>query len=128
MIAETLAGVVAPAGPSSPSLSNTKGCSSTYLAMGFVNVRAVTQKRRVPFCILAGRMPYSWTRDLHAAGALGNYTMAGTSKGYRYSTNATQYLYPFGPSGAKSASCSVRRALLMPQIKTGSLYRCGKRT
>ena len=31
---------------------NTKGYSSTYLAMGFANVRAGTQKR--PFCI-AGR-------------------------------------------------------------------------
>ena len=38
---------------------NTKGYSSTYLAMGFANVRAGTQKRRgistrVPFCIQSG--------------------------------------------------------------------------
>ena len=33
-----------------------------------------------------------------------------------------------GPSRAKSASRSLRRALLMPQVNTGSLYRCGKRT
>ena len=32
------------------------------------------------------------------------------------------------PSRAKSASCSLRRAPLMPQVKTGLLYRCGKRT
>ena len=36
-------------GPSMPSLSNTKGYSSTYLAMGFANVRAGTQKRRGVF-------------------------------------------------------------------------------
>ena len=41
------------------SLSNTKWYSSTYLAMGFANVRAGTQKRReintrVPFCIACG--------------------------------------------------------------------------
>ena len=34
-------------GPSMPAL-NTKEYSSTYLAMGFANVRAGTQKRRVP--------------------------------------------------------------------------------
>ena len=33
-----------------------------------------------------------------------------------------------GPSRAKSALCSLRRALLMPQVNTGSLYRCDKRT
>ena len=33
-----------------------------------------------------------------------------------------------GPSRAKSASRSVRRALLTSQIKAGSRYRCGKRT
>ena len=33
-----------------------------------------------------------------------------------------------GPSRAKSASHSFRRALLMPQVNTGSLYRYGKRT
>ena len=32
-----------------------------------------------------------------------------------------------GPSRAKSASCSLRRALLMPQVHPGSRYRCGKR-
>ena len=30
-----------------------------------------------------------------------------------------------GPSRAKSAPRSLRRALLMPQVNTGSLYRCG---
>ena len=33
-----------------------------------------------------------------------------------------------GPSSPKPASRSLRRALLMPQVNTGSLYRCGKRT
>ena len=33
-----------------------------------------------------------------------------------------------GPSRAKSAPRSLRRALLMPQVNTGSRYRCGKRT
>ena len=28
----------------------------------------------------------------------------------------------------KTASRSLRRALLTPQVKAGSLYRCGKRT
>ena len=37
------------------STGNTKGYSSTYLAMGFANVRAGTQKR-VSFCLAAGRM------------------------------------------------------------------------
>ena len=32
------------------------------------------------------------------------------------------------PSRAKSAPRSLRRALLMPQVNPGSLYRCGKRT
>ena len=31
-----------------------------------------------------------------------------------------------GPSRAKSASRSLRRALLTPQVNTGSLYRCGR--
>ena len=39
----------AAAGPSSPPPCNTKGYSSTYLAMGFANVRAGTQKRRAVF-------------------------------------------------------------------------------
>ena len=33
-----------------------------------------------------------------------------------------------GPSRAKSAPRSLRRALLMPQVNPGSLYRCGKGT
>ena len=33
----------------------------------------------------------------------------------------------WGPSRAKSAFCSLRRALLMPQVNAGSLYRGGKR-
>ena len=33
-----------------------------------------------------------------------------------------------GPSRAKSAPRSLRRALLTPQVNPGSLYRCGKRT
>ena len=33
-----------------------------------------------------------------------------------------------GPSRAKSASRSLRRALLMPQVNPGSLNRCGNRT
>ena len=32
-----------------------------------------------------------------------------------------------GPSRATSAPRSLRRALLMPQVNTGSRYRCGKR-
>ena len=35
---------------------------------------------------------------------------------------------PAGPSRAKSASHSLRRALLMPLANPGSRYRCGKRT
>ena len=34
----------------------------------------------------------------------------------------------WGPSRAKSASRSLQRALLMPQVNTGPRYRCGKRT
>ena len=33
-----------------------------------------------------------------------------------------------GPSRAKSAPRSLRRALLTPQVNAGSLYRCGNRT
>ena len=33
-----------------------------------------------------------------------------------------------GPSSRHSASRSVRRALLMPQVNAGSRYRCGKST
>ena len=33
-----------------------------------------------------------------------------------------------GPSRAKSASQSLRRALLMPQVNPGSRYRCGRGT
>ena len=33
-----------------------------------------------------------------------------------------------GPSRAKSASRSARRALLTPQVNPGSRYRCGSRT
>ena len=35
---------------------------------------------------------------------------------------------PMGPSREKSASRSLRRALLTPQVNPGSLYRCAKRT
>ena len=34
----------------------------------------------------------------------------------------------FGPSRANPAPRSLRRALLVPQVNTGALYRCGKRT
>ena len=37
-------------------------------------------------------------------------------------------LVTFGPSRAQSASLSLRRALLTPQVNPGSRYRCGKRT
>ena len=33
-----------------------------------------------------------------------------------------------GPSRANYASRSLRRALLIPQVNPGSLYRCGKRS
>ena len=46
--AEHADGLEAAVGPSMPAL-NTKGYSSTYLAMGFANVRAGTQKRRGVF-------------------------------------------------------------------------------
>ena len=36
--------------------------------------------------------------------------------------------FDFGPSRAKTASRSLRRALLTPQVNTGSLYRCAKST
>ena len=35
---------------------------------------------------------------------------------------------PEGPSRAKSASRSLRRALLTPQVNTGSRYRCRRST
>ena len=38
------------------------------------------------------------------------------------------FMSGMGPSRAKSASRSLRRALLIPQVHPGSLYRCGKRT
>ena len=45
----------------------------------------------------AGRLPFSWPRTLDDAGDLGNYTMAGTSKTYRYRLpNKTAPLFPFG--------------------------------
>ena len=37
-------------------------------------------------------------------------------------------LFYEGPSRAKSASRSLRRALLVPQVNPGSLYRCSKGT
>jgi hypothetical protein len=36
----------------------------------------------------AGRMPYTWPRDLSLAGDITNYTMAGTQKTYRYRSDA----------------------------------------
>ena len=36
----------------------------------------------------AGRMPYSWVKDLSLSGDLSNYTMAGTKKTYRYRSEA----------------------------------------
>ena len=36
----------------------------------------------------AGRMPYSWVKDLSLSGDLSNYTMAGTRKTYRYRSEA----------------------------------------
>lgn len=45
----------------------------------------------------AGRLPFSWVRGLSDSGDLGNYTMAGTSKTYRYELpNKTAPLFPFG--------------------------------
>ena len=44
------------------------------------------------------------------------------------SRTATSSSWAAGPSRAKSASRSLRRALLMPQANTGSIYRCGERT
>ena len=44
-------------------------------------------------------------------------------KGKRYFCEKDELL---GPSREKIASRSLRRALLMPQVNTGSLYRCGK--
>ena len=42
--------------------------------------------------------------------------------------NFAEMLQIPGPSRAKSAPRSLRRALLMPQVNPGSLYRCGKRS
>ena len=45
----------------------------------------------------AGRLPYSWPRDLSDAGSLTDYTMTGTSKTYRYQLqNKKPPLFPFG--------------------------------
>ena len=41
---------------------------------------------------------------------------------------AGPYGWPTGPSREKVRSRSLRRALLMPQVHPGSLYRCGKST
>ena len=42
--------------------------------------------------------------------------------------NLLESYCPSGPSSPKTASRSLRRALLMTQVNTGSLYRYGKRT
>jgi beta-glucosidase len=45
----------------------------------------------------AGRMPYSWPRRLVDSGDIGNYTMTGTSKTYRYWRGDKPFdLFPFG--------------------------------
>eukprot|EP00935_MAST-01C_sp_MAST-1C-sp1_P002124 g2124.t1 len=43
----------------------------------------------------AGRMPYSWPKDLSQAGDIGNYSMAGTNKTYRYGSHEND-LWSFG--------------------------------
>ena len=45
-----------------------------------------------------------------------------------YDPNAANLLSWAGPSRAKSAPRSLRSALLIPKVNTGSFYRCGKRT
>jgi beta-glucosidase len=50
----------------------------------------------------AGRLPYTWPKDLTLAGDIGNYTMAGTQKTYRYrtgtATNNTLWSFGYGLS------------------------------
>ena len=47
----------------------------------------------------AGRIPYTWPKDLALAGNITNYTMAGTEKTYRYRSAAastSNTLWSFG--------------------------------
>ena len=54
-----------------------------------------------------------------------NKLMSQTEANYKITPWNPAY---YGPSRAKSAARSLRRALLMPQVNTRSRYRCGKRT
>ena len=75
-----------------------------------------------------------WAVELKASGALlGFYSLrihVGSEARLSALALADATLAPAfdGPSRAKSASRSLRRALLIPQVNTGSLYRCGNRT
>ena len=56
-------------------------------------VADILSGRSVP----AGRMPYSWVRNLNDTGSISNYTMTGTSKTYRYQLpHKEPPLFPFG--------------------------------
>ena len=69
----------------------------------------------------AGRMPYTWPRDLSLAGNISNYTIAGTDKGYRYRTRAaaaanTLWSFGYGLSYTrfKYSSVTVTPATVAP--------------
>jgi hypothetical protein len=62
----------------------------------------------------AGRMPYSWPRNLSQAGEVGNYTMAGTHKTYRY--GIADPLFPFG-YGLSYSTFSYSALSVTPSVK-----------
>ena len=79
----------------------------------------------------AGRSDATVRLDFELAGMMNRHPTVGT---WVYPTINTAASFNFtalpdstsGPFRAQSASRSLRRLLLMPQVKTGSLYRCGK--
>ena len=69
---------------------------------------------------------HAWTLNMDAVDGA-------TDDSYRYNPwRAPGFAPVVDPCGqarrAKSAPRSLRRALLMPQVNAGSLYRCGQRT
>ena len=98
----------------------------------------ISGRRTAPFppSLIPNRVPRGSTQDpstdhRRLAGALvrqdGGGRVGERVGHHRADRRGPAQLHP-GPSRARSASRSSRRALLMPRVNPGSLYRCGKRT
>ena len=106
--------------------------------MGFADVRAGTQNRRAArrYRNLVKALPwYTSVRekltDPQYSGWFLKFKPGGSINGSWHSPPCTTDKSGekcSGPSRAKSASRSLRRALLISQVKAGSLYRRGERT